>query len=77
MNLPCKEKKCILYPICLNKTEIRCDDLRLFLRFLSKHENMWEILNTYFPKLQLLTSWDNKSGSFRYPYDSTKGKQDP
>ena len=25
--LPCKRKRCIIYPTCINKTSIRCDDL--------------------------------------------------
>ena len=31
MNIPCKDNKCILYPICINKEEIYCDDLNEYI----------------------------------------------
>ena len=32
--LPCIETKCILYPACLSKANIKCDDLR---KYMNKH----------------------------------------
>lgn len=31
--IPCKENKCILYPVCRYKEEIECNDLYRWLRF--------------------------------------------
>ena len=33
---PCKQNKCVLYPVCLNKEEIRCEALHNYFRYMEK-----------------------------------------
>lgn len=52
---PCIRNKCILYPICINKKEIECEELRLYRNLVFNHSGVlmaWEILNQTLPNLK-------------------------
>ena len=56
--LPCKENKCILYPICMNKNYIDCVILYKYGNYLDSkgdYKSAWNILRSYFPNLRTLT----------------------
>jgi len=56
--LPCKENKCILYPICMSKDYIDCAELYIHGNYLESkgdYKSAWSILRESFPNLRTLT----------------------
>ena len=52
--VPCVEYKCLKYPACKHKTEIRCNIiLEWYRKGISKHLN-WEQLHEVIPNLVVL-----------------------
>lgn len=63
--IPCKEYKCLKYPVCRNKTDIQCLSLFIYFtterkrlgekyNFLVRHEHAWMLIQTVFPNLSVL-----------------------
>jgi len=58
---PCKEGKCITYPLCLNKTKIDCPIIKNFIihfdydTFFERYYiNVWKYVKSIFPKIKIL-----------------------
>jgi len=60
---PCKEDKCLIYPICLNKTKIECTELERYFIMKTKIPKdawyledtfikIWKELGSIFPKVR-------------------------
>lgn len=58
LTIPCKQNKCILYPICISKFEIECDFLSSYYgkmsneTYDSEDEKAWNEIEKILPKLQ-------------------------
>ncbi len=59
-NLPCIKNKCLLYPVCKNKQEVSCEELRLHYWNLKRGTlhiesiEVWAIINEDLPRLQMI-----------------------
>ncbi len=56
--IPCISNKCILYPVCVSKIDIECDDLWKYFRHVDvtnkTQATVWEIMRRDFPVLNLV-----------------------
>lgn len=56
--IPCKRNKCVLYPVCLNKETIKCDDLNVYADHLIQaygRDKLWQYLKPHLPKINRVT----------------------
>ncbi len=62
--IPCKTEKCLIYPICVNKTIVHCGHLYYWFELEGASKEVWEFLNKYFTEAKVLTyanQWYNKN----------------
>jgi hypothetical protein len=58
--VPCKANKCLLYPVCKNKQEVECEELREYYWNLKRGTlhiealEIWAIINKVLPRLQMI-----------------------
>jgi len=58
--IPCKSNKCLLYPVCKNKEEVVCEELRLYYWNIKRGTlhiesvEVWKIINKDLPQLQMI-----------------------
>lgn len=75
MQLPCKENKCLLLPVCKTKAKIICPDLKdyanyLKLKFIQEkyhdpEHQMWTHLSRIFPHIEVL-GYTDQTAKFSY-----------
>lgn len=80
VQLPCKVKKCLLYPACRNKKAIDCPDLREYYDYLmhvnkilaNRTSKTWGTINMVLPKVKTIRGETLKAGCMAgYKIDST------
>ena len=72
MLIPCKANKCILFPVCISRRDIVCDDLRSFYHHVVIHTaefncpdknkeriTVWETIKQTLPNLSTLKGKTN------------------
>lgn len=56
--IPCIKNKCILYPVCVSKIDIECDELWQYFRHVQvtnkDDPSAWSIMRMNFPVLNLV-----------------------
>jgi len=49
--IPCVKEKCILFPVCISKREIECDDLTAWLGDRVEDIDVWKHMRQYLKKV--------------------------
>ena len=63
-DIPCIKDKCLLYPVCKNKQEVECEEIRLYYWNLKRGKmhiesiEIWAIINEDLPRLQMIGAPD-------------------
>ena len=52
--ISCKETKCLKFPVCKNKKEVKCKPLYQYCTYLEEkkcHDTVWDLINMHLPNL--------------------------
>ena len=61
MKLPCKENKCISYPVCISKNIIKCKHLHEYFISIENENDVsytWSVIHLDFPNLTFICPED-------------------
>ncbi len=81
--IPCKEYKCLKYPACRNKTDIKClsllnyftikrNKLKHKYNFVVRHENTWLHIKNSLPNVLRIRGGDILQNEYKTGYKDTE-----